>query len=200
MTATADFRQMAQYIGLAICALIVRTTLWVFGILWGIVRQSPYSASSCGYSPFNLTDSDMKTTDHFKRTIQMYLEQRAEEDALFAKNYRNPAKNIDDCVTYILNYVQKSGCNGFTDGEIYGQAVHYYDENEIEVGKPIQCQIAVNHVVELTAEEKAEARQNAIRQYQDEELRKLQNRNKPRTATKATAQEVQQPSLFDLGL
>ena len=43
----------------------------------------------------------MKGTDHFKRTIQMYLEQRAEEDALFAKNYRNPAKNIDDCVTYI---------------------------------------------------------------------------------------------------
>ena len=39
MTATADFRQMAQYIGLAICALIVRTTLWVFGILWGIVRE-----------------------------------------------------------------------------------------------------------------------------------------------------------------
>ena len=72
----------------------------------------------------------MKGTDHFKRTIQMYLEQRAEEDALFAKNYRNPAKNIDDCVTYILNYVQKSGCNGFTDGEIFGQAVHYYDENE----------------------------------------------------------------------
>ena len=84
----------------------------------------------------------------------MYLEQRAAEDVLFAKNYRNPAKNIDDCVTYILNYVQKSGCNGFTDGEIYGQAVHYYDENEIEVGKPIQCQIAVNHVVELTAEER----------------------------------------------
>ena len=60
----------------------------------------------------------------------MYLEQRAAEDALFAKNYRNPAKNIDDCVTYILNYVQKSGCNGFTDGEIYGQAVHYYDEKD----------------------------------------------------------------------
>lgn len=30
----------------------------------------------------------MKGTDRFKRTIQMYLEQRAEEDALFAKNYR----------------------------------------------------------------------------------------------------------------
>ena len=39
MTATADFRQMAQYMGLAICALIMRTALWVSGILWGIVRE-----------------------------------------------------------------------------------------------------------------------------------------------------------------
>ena len=127
----------------------------------------------------------------------MYLEQRAEEDTLFAKKYRNPAKNIDECVTHILNHVQKSGCNGFTNGEIFGQAIHYYEENEIEVGKPMNCQVVVNHVVELTEEEKAEARQNAVRRYQEEELRKLQNRSKPRTATKATAQEVQQPNLFN---
>ena len=137
----------------------------------------------------------MKGTDHFKRTIQMYLEQRAAEDALFAKNYRNPAKNMDDCVTYILNYVQKSGCNGFSDGEIYGQAVHYYDENEIEVGTPLQCHVAVNHVVELTAEEKAETRQNALRQYQNEELRRLQSRNKPTTTAKKETNV--QPTLFD---
>ena len=135
----------------------------------------------------------MKGTDHFKRTIQMFLEQRAAEDELFAKSYRNPAKNIDDCVTYILNYVQKSGCNGFSDGEIYGQAIHYYDENEIEVGKPMNCQVAVNHIVELTAEEKAEARQKAIQKYQEEEVRKLQNRNRP-AAKKET---IVQPSLFD---
>ena len=138
----------------------------------------------------------MKGTDHFKRTIYMYLEQRAEEDALFAKKYRNPAKNMDECVTHILNYVQKSGCNGFTDGEIFGQAIHYYEENEIEVGKPMACQVVVNHVVELTEEEKAEARQSAVRQYQEEELRKLQNRNRP-SARKVTQP---QPSLFDLGL
>ena len=137
----------------------------------------------------------MKGTDHFKRTIKMYLEQRAAEDELFAKNYRNPAKNMDDCVTYILNYVQKSGCNGFSDGEIYGQAVHYYDENEIEVGTPLQCHVAVNHVVELTAEEKAEARQNALRQYQNEELRRLQSRNKPTTTAKKETNV--QPTLFD---
>ena len=39
MTATADFRQVAQYMGLAICNLIMRTALWVSGILWGIVRE-----------------------------------------------------------------------------------------------------------------------------------------------------------------
>ena len=126
----------------------------------------------------------------------MYLEQRAEEDALFAKKYRNPAKNMDECVTHILNYVQKSGCNGFTDGEIFGQAIHYYEENEIEVGKPMNCQVVVNHVVELTEEEKAEARQNAARRYQEEELRKLQNRNRP----PARKVNQPQPSLFDLGL
>ena len=136
----------------------------------------------------------MKGTDHFKRTIKMYLEQRAAEDELFARNYRNPAKNMDDCVTYILNYVQKSSCNGFTDGEIYGQAVHYYDENEIEVGNPLQCHVAVNHVVELTAEEKAEVRKRAVEQYQQAELRKMQERGKKPTAKQ---ENNVQPSLFN---
>ena len=54
--------------------------------------------------------------------------------------------------------------------------------------------------MELTAEEKAKARQDAVRRYQEEELRKLQNHHKQRTSNKATTQEVQEPSLFDLGL
>jgi len=53
----------------------------------------------------------------------------------------------------------------------------------------------VNHVVELTAEEKAEARQRAIRQYQDEELRKMQNRQRARVAKPQKPQV--EPSLFD---
>ena len=127
----------------------------------------------------------MNGTDHFKRTIQAYLDSRAAEDKLFAASYNKPNKNIDDCATYILNWVQKSGCNGFSDGEIYSQAVHYYDEDDIEVGKPLQCQVVVNHTVELTDEEKAEARQQAIRQ------RKLQNRNKAKASQKTNVQQVE---------
>ena len=34
---------------------------------------------------------------------------------------------------------------------------HYYDEDDIEVGKAVSCRVAVNHIVELTEEEKAES-------------------------------------------
>ena len=73
---------------------------------------------------------------------------------------------------------------------------HYYDEDDIEVGKAVSCQVAVNHVVELTEEEKAEARQEAIKQYQREELAKLQSRNARVKKTENIATQVQ-PSLFD---
>ena len=139
----------------------------------------------------------MKGTEHFTRTIAEYLNQRAMTDPLFAPNLAKPNKNIEECVTYILNEVQKSGCNGFDDEEIYSMAVHYYDEDNIEIGKPINCQVAVNHVVELTEEEKAEARKEAIKQYQREELAKIQKRNE-RPKKVQTQAPQQQTSLFDL--
>ena len=118
----------------------------------------------------------MQVSVSFKYSIQSYLEQRAEYDELFARSYRNPLKNIEDCITYILNYVQKSGCNGFDDEEIFGQAVHYFDEADIEVGKPIDCKVIVNHHVELTEEEKVEARKEAIRRAENEAYSRMTQR------------------------
>jgi len=135
----------------------------------------------------------MKTTDHFKNTIKAYLDQRAESDLLFSFKYSAPKKNIDDCITYILNQVQKSGCNGFVDDEIFGMAVHYYDEDNIETGKPMNAHVVVNHVVELTAEEKEQARQDAIQKAQDEAYRKI---TQPVKKAKKVVLNPQ-PSLFD---
>ena len=140
----------------------------------------------------------MKGTELFKAAIQNYLEYRAMTDDLFAPRYANPAKNIDDCITYILNEVQKSGMNGFDDDESYSMAMHYYDEDDIEIGKPISCKVMVNHHVELTEEEKQNARRKAIEQYQQMELNKLQSRAKQKSS--ATQTTNVQPSLFDLGL
>ena len=95
-------------------------------------------------------------TDYFKLTIQNYLDARAREDELFAPRYANPKKNIDDCCTFIINQVRQSGCNGFADEEIYSMALHYYDEEDIDIGKPVSCKVVVNHTVELTEEEKAQ--------------------------------------------
>ena len=104
----------------------------------------------------------MKGTEHFKDVIQNYLETRASYDELFAENFCKENKNIDECITYILTEVQRMGCAGLSDEEVYSLAVHYYDEDNIEVGKYINCQVVVNHTIELTDEEKAEARKKAI--------------------------------------
>ena len=132
----------------------------------------------------------------FEDTIREYLEKRAENDALFAVKFSNPSKSVEDCVTYIINEVQKSGCNGFADDEIFGMAIHYYEENEIEVGKPINCQMVVNHTVELTEEEKEQARQDSIERLRQEEMAKLRKPIQPKKATEKKTQDVQ-PSLFD---
>lgn len=136
----------------------------------------------------------MKATTHFKNTIQNYLEQRAQTDAMFEWAYTTKEnKNIDDCCTYILNQVKESGCNGFADDEIFGMAVHYWDEDNIDIGKPINCHIAVNHIVELTEEEKEQARKDAIEKVHNEAYNKMRQ---PIKKAKRVALN-QQPSLFD---
>lgn len=136
-------------------------------------------------------------TDYFKLTIQNYLDARAREDELFAPRYANPKKNIDDCCTFIINQVRQSGCNGFADEEIYSMALHYYDEEDIDIGKPLQCDVRIDHVVELTEEEKAQARQAAMQRAEREAYANLMQPKKKKPATQPEpAEKVEQASLF----
>ena len=89
--------------------------------------------------------------------------------------------------------MKKSGCCGFTDDEIFGMAMHYWEEPEIEVGNtPANCKVVVNHVVELTEEDKEQARQEAIAKLRDKEMARMKK-------AKTTEKKVKkvQPSLFD---
>ena len=72
---------------------------------------------------------------------------------------------------------------------------HFYDEDIIDIGKPVNCEVIVNNRIELTEEEKAEARQRAISQYQAEELRKMQQR-KSKSAAKPQETKQTEPNLF----
>lgn len=135
----------------------------------------------------------MKSTETFKQTISTYLQQYATTDELFADKLQNDKKNIDDCITYILNTVQKSGCNGFADDEIFNMAIHYYDEENIEVGKKMSANVVVNQHVEVTEEEKAALKQKAMDDVLAEERQKLTQR---KVAPKAVKSEEVQGSLF----
>ena len=140
----------------------------------------------------------MSGTEQFTRTIAEYLNLRAATDPLFAPNLAKPHKNIEDCVTYILKQVQQSACNGFEADEIYSMALHYYDEDDLEVGSPVACHVVVNHTLVLTEEEKAEARKQAIQQYQAQELRSLQEPKRVKSKTSTDSEQVPEPSLFDM--
>lgn len=96
----------------------------------------------------------MKGSEAFKKVIQDYLNDAAKIDPIFAKHLQKEGKNIDDCVTYICNWAKNDGLNGYSDNEIYGQAIHYYIEDNIEVGTMPRGQVISNRHIELTEEEK----------------------------------------------
>lgn len=81
----------------------------------------------------------MKVSPDFKKQIQSYLSKRAETDILFRPVYDKENKNIDDCITYVLDKVKKKAGSdnaiAMTDEEVYSLCVHYYDEDSIVVGK-----------------------------------------------------------------
>lgn len=135
----------------------------------------------------------MKGTEHFKSVIKNYLDHRASYDELFAVAYAKPHKNIDHCITYIINQAYSSGCNGFADEEVFSLAMHYYDEDMITEENTRSCKVIVNHTIELTEEEQQEARQHAIQRAQNEAYAKL-TAKRPKPTTKVT--ENQQPTLF----
>lgn len=87
----------------------------------------------------------MKGTEQFKTVIQNHLNELAANDPLFAQTLNKENKNIDECINYILGEVMKSGCNGFADEEIFNMAIHYYDEDDIKVGKVSAQKVVVNH-------------------------------------------------------
>lgn len=135
-----------------------------------------------------MATNEMKSTQAFQDCIRQYLDNRAENDELFAVKYANPSKTIEQCAQYVMQEVKRMGVCGLADEDVWSLCVHFYEEPEIEVGEPINC-----HVVELTDEEKAEARQKAIEQLQREEADRLRRKAE---RPKVQPQQVQ-PSLFD---
>lgn len=138
-----------------------------------------------------------KSTDAFKRKIKKELDLRAFKNTMFEEKYNNPDKNIDACIDYIIAEVQASGNNGFEDEEVYGMAIHYYSEKEIKTPKKASnARVVVNHSVNLTAEEIAEAKQDAKDKVIQEEMDKLRGKDKKPKVTKGKTDDTIPNTLF----
>lgn len=136
----------------------------------------------------------MESTENFKKVIQQHLQDVAANDSLFAETFKKENKNIDDCVKYILGQVSKSGCNGFEDNEIFQMAIHYYDEDDLEILESNVSRIVTNHKVELTQEDIDKAKKEALNDVISEQKIKLTKK----AETKKTAPKVvDQIDLFD---
>jgi hypothetical protein len=90
----------------------------------------------------------------FEQAIKTYLDNRAKTDALFAKTYAKANKSIEECCRYIIQEVQKTKRQGFADEEIFGMAIHYYDEDNIKVNKTTpNCKVVHNQKTDKTFSE-----------------------------------------------
>lgn len=77
----------------------------------------------------------------FETAIKNHLDNLAKEDSAFAGKYAKPGKSISECCKYIYQQVEKNRknnerCVACSSEEVFGLAVHYYDEDDIKVDGP----------------------------------------------------------------
>ena len=144
--------------------------------------------------------------------IKDYLDRRAAKDKQFAEVYANPKKNINECFRYILIQAKKRGsavC--MTDEEVFGLAVHYFDEADLVVpakvpGASVSRSAAPAAKVELTDQEKEAVREAARLKYEKECLMEIERKETERKKKESEREKERQaaveaknysPSLFD---
>lgn len=146
----------------------------------------------------------LKSNNAAIAAMQQMLQERCIAEPTFAIKMANPSKSMEGAVNYLCGQIQKSGLCCVDDATVMNILVHYFDENEIEEGRIVNCNIVVSKP-KLSDEDKAELKEQAMEQYKEEQLREIRRHSAPKSQPKATAnapkagEEINvQPSLFDL--
>lgn len=138
-----------------------------------------------------------KSTETFEKIIKAYLDRYALRDEVFAEKYRKTieVKTIKNCCEYIASEVKKMNVCGLDDSEVFGLAIHYYDEETV-IYEKTSYQVVCNQAVELTEEEKAEAKAQAIRDYQKKVIEEYASRGASKKKEEPKQTNNAQLSLF----
>lgn len=132
----------------------------------------------------------------FAEAIKSYLDRRASEDKMFAESYANPKKNIGECCDYIVSEVRKQNRTAMTDDEVYGLAVHYYDE--ADPGR-IDKGIASSARIVIPGEDKERLRAEAMSEYKTaciNELKEKERKIRELATNRRREDKMEQPTLF----
>lgn len=143
-----------------------------------------------------------KAYSPFKTAICNYLREVCKREPSFVEKVKNPNKDIDKCLDYIIGEVKESGRQGFADDEIYSLALHYYDESDENLKKHKHIdnvKVVVNREMPFTEEEKAEARKQAYERLVSEQKEKLKGKSATKSSATSTAKS-EQPKTLTLDL
>ena len=160
------------------------------------------NSKGIGDSAYN-KQAGAKSNNAAIAAMQQMLQERCIAEPTFAIKMANPNKSMEGAINYLCSQIQKSGLCCVDDTTVMNILVHYFDENEIEEGGKINCNIVVSKP-ELSYEDKAELKEQAMEQFKEEQLRELRRQSQPKaqpkptaTAPKAGAEINVQPNLFD---
>lgn len=128
----------------------------------------------------------LKSNDTAIQVMQKMLQERCIAEPSFAIKMANPSKSMEGAVNYLCSQIQKSGLCVVDDTTVMNLLVHYFDENEIEEGGKVNCNIVVGKP-ELSDEDKANLKAQAMEQYREEQLLTIRRENQPKTQAKATS-------------
>lgn len=132
----------------------------------------------------------------FAEAIESYLDCRASEDKMFAESYANPKKSIAECCDFIVSEVKRQNRTAMTDDEVYGLAVHYYDE--ADPGR-IDKGAASRAAIVIPGDDKERLRAEAIEEYKRqciEEIKNKENKLSAISANKRKEDKAELPTLF----
>lgn len=133
--------------------------------------------------------------------IGNYLKDRATKDPSVERTIKKDNKTLKECWNYILGEISKNiyregnfGVAAGDDQVLYDLAVHYYDEDEIEIKKADW--IKVNTKMDKKTPKKVQKEENQEQDVQNlkHQQKRTKKKNQPKNTTEQ--QHIIQTSLF----
>lgn len=135
---------------------------------------------------------------NFETAIKSMLDQRAADDPLFAEAYAKSSKSVEECCRYIISTVKEMGVSALTDEEVLGIAIHYYDEDDLDVKAAPSCKVVVPSTPEIEEARKVALKIEAEERYIREMMAEMKKNGMKKPKPKDTKPQVPSPAMQEL--